>query len=234
MSVNPLRKILWKAGLDFHKYRPKPNQLIWLKERGIKTVLDIGANTGQFAEEIRSVLPDAFIYSFEPLKDCYDELVASRAGDPRFQAFNCALGDRNAATDINRSSYSASSSLLKMAQLHKDLYPHTKGESTEAISVRRLDDIPEMRSARTEKNILVKMDTQGYEDKVILGGAEFLKSANALIVETSFVPFYEGQALFADIYKLLTSLGFTYKGGIDQRHDGKDGGILREDSLFVR
>ena len=39
------------------------------------TVLDVGANTGQFALEIHKILPQAMIYSFEPLKDCYEQLM---------------------------------------------------------------------------------------------------------------------------------------------------------------
>jgi FkbM family methyltransferase len=234
MSANLLRKILWKTGFDFHRFRPKANQMLWLKDAGIKTVLDIGANTGQFAAEIRETLPEAFIYSFEPLKDCYETLADAMKNDMKFKAFNIALGDSNEEVEMNRSSYSASSSILKMAQVHKDLYPHTKGESKEKISVRKLDDMKEIRGATLDKEILVKIDTQGFEDKVIRGGTAFLKDVKYMIVETGFIAFYEDQPLFADIYKLLTSQGFIYKGGIDQRYDHRNGGILREDSLFTR
>lgn len=38
---------------------------------GINTVLNIGANVGQFVETIRRAVPQAMMYSFEPLKECY-------------------------------------------------------------------------------------------------------------------------------------------------------------------
>lgn len=231
MAINPLRKILWKAGYDFHKHRPEPDHLVWLSKAGIKTVLDIGANTGQFAEDIRAALPDAQIYSFEPLKDCYESLVAARKDDKKFKAFPYALGDKNEQTLIHRSSSSASSSLRTMSQQHKDLYPHTKDSTDETIEVRRLDDVSELNTV--EKEILVKIDVQGFEDKVIAGGNLFIKKAKVLIVETAYTSLYEKQPLFADIYKQLTELGFLYKGALHQKFDA-NGGVLYEDSLFVR
>ncbi len=234
MSVNPLRKIFWKVGLDIHKYRPIFDQLHFLKEADIKTVLDIGANTGQFVREIREVLPEAQVYSFEPLKDCFDKLNDSNKNDQNFKAFNFALGDSNETVQMHRSSYSPSSSIRKMAQSHKDLYPHTSGESQEMILIKRLDDLKEIDPHSLEKNILVKMDTQGYEDKVIKGGLKFLKSAKFVIVETAFISLYEGQPLFANIYALLTSQGFSYKGGLAWKFDAKNGGVLSEDSLFIK
>lgn len=234
MPAHPLRKLIWKTGFDIRRYRPEPDELIWLKKIGIKTIVDIGANIGQFAEEIRPDLPDAFIYSFEPLKDCYDTLVKAMKDDKKFKAFNIALGDANDEVIMHRSEYSASSSILKMAQSHKDLYPYTKRSTDEKITVRRLDDIKEMNPSHLQKEILVKIDTQGYEDRVIRGGTEFLKQAKVIIIETSFITLYEKQLLFADIYKMLTDLGFSYKGSLHRKFNVKNGGTLYEDSIFIK
>lgn len=233
MSAHPLRQLIWKTGFDIHRHRPEPDQLLWLKELGIKTIVDVGANVGQFAREIHLDLPDAFIYSFEPLKDCYDTLVDSMKDCKKFKAFPLALGDKNEEIVMHRNEYSPSSSILKMTQTHKNLYPYTKKESDEKITVRRLDDIPEFKHG-IQKEILVKIDTQGYEDRVIRGGTEFLKQAKVIFVETSFVTLYEKQLLFADIYKILTDLNFSYKGSLHRRFDAKNGGNLYEDSIFVK
>jgi FkbM family methyltransferase len=233
MSSHPLRKALWKIGLDVRRYRPEPDHLIWLKEAGIKTVLDVGANVGQFAHEIRIDLPRAFIYSFEPLKDCYDELVKSMKDDGRFKAFHFALGDKNEEIVMHKNDYSPSSSILEMDEKHKDLYPHTKNTKNEKITVRTLDGLKEF-STLPKKEILLKIDTQGYEDRVLRGGTMFLSHVKVILVETSFVTLYKNQYLFDDIYKMLTGLGFVYKGGMHQRFDTKKGGNLFEDSIFVR
>src|SRR5258705_4321349 len=95
------------------------NATLWLRAIGINTILDIGANTGQFAQRIRRVLPDAMIYSFEPLPDCFEQLKGNLASCVNFRAFNFALGDRTGELMFQRNEYSPSSSFLRMADLHR-------------------------------------------------------------------------------------------------------------------
>ena len=105
-----------------------------------------------------------------------------------------ALGNQNGETKINVSSYSPSSSLLKMSGLHKRIFPHTAGEHQETIQIRRLDDV--VKDLDVRMPLLLKMDVQGYEKEVILGGPETFKGISSFS-ETSFVPLYEGQPLTA-------------------------------------
>src|SRR5207302_11138511 len=76
-------------GLDIRKATPTG----WLRDLAIRTVLDIGANEGQFAREIREILPDAKIISFEPLRDCYEGLLAQADSLGAFEVHNFALGE---------------------------------------------------------------------------------------------------------------------------------------------
>jgi FkbM family methyltransferase len=204
----------------------------WLLRSGIKTVIDVGANTGQFARAIHEVLPEASICSFEPLRDCFVELQRTMSGVRNFQAFNTALAEREGEAEFYRSAWSPSSSLLPMHQLHKQNFPFTARESRETVKVRRLDDFA--KELRFEHEILVKLDVQGAEDKVIEGGTKLLGHAKVLIVETSMASLYEGQPLFADIFKLLATLGFKYKGALSQAFSHIDGSVLYADSVFVR
>lgn len=227
-----IRKPLNIIGIDVKKYRPAVDPLRWLERYEIKTILDIGAHTGQFAKEIRGKLPQAKIYSFEPLKDCYQKLVQNMSGDKNFKAYNFALGDKESRQEINRSVSSPSSSLLSMGNLHEEMYPHTKGGSKEEIDVRRLDDV--FKNFNLEKEILVKIDVQGYEDKVIVGGINVISQAKIALLEVSFQELYKGQALFDDIYDIMKKLGFRYQGRIQQRINPKTGEILYEDSIFIK
>jgi FkbM family methyltransferase len=230
--ANIIRKIIWKTGLDIHKHRKETSPFEWLATFNIKTVLDIGANVGQFAKEAREAFPSAHIYSFEPLKSCYDKLNSSFAGDAKFQSFNCGLGDTKTSMTIHRSEYAPSSSLLPMADRHKELFPHTKNQTDETVSIDRLDDAAQ--KLNLEPELLIKVDVQGYEDKVISGGLNTFKKAKVLLMEASFSELYEGQPLFHDIYSKLKSLGFSYHGSIHQKKDKKTGEILFEDSVFIR
>ena len=204
----------------------------WLTRRGIRTILDIGANVGQFAAEIHQVLPNAMIYSFEPLRDCYEQLVANMKGAGNFRAFHFALGDENWEAQMHRSEFSPSSSLLSMAELHKKAFPFTRMETRDTVPVKRLDDVAG--DLTLSDHLLVKIDVQGYEDRVIAGGRNTISRADILIVETSFQSLYEGQALFANIFDALREIGFRYHGSLDQIRDPRDGRILQADSIFLR
>jgi FkbM family methyltransferase len=231
MNKKYLRKIIQKTGFDFHKYYPTPNKLNWLKDRKIRIVLDVGANVGQFVKEIRETLPNAFIYSFEPLAECFSKLNENLKGDKNFKAFNFALGEKDEEVTMNHSVYSPSSSILEMAKAHKDLFPHTKEATPEKITIKRFDDI---KNLNLEKEILLKIDTQGYEDRVLRGMPETLKGVKIIIIETSFVELYEGQKLFDGMYEMLKDLGFCYKGALQQKINNKTGEVVSEDSIFER
>lgn len=184
-----------------------------------------------FAKRMRKRFPDAYIYSFEPLADCYKEMISRMDQDSRFKAWNVALGDSNGRAEIKRSSFDPSSSLLQMAPLHKKLYPKSKDIKTESIEIKRLDDINDI---TLEKNILIKMDVQGFEDKVILGGKKTIEKAAVIIIETSFVTLYENQPLFDNIYSMLTGLGFSYHGDAGRHYSRFSNKLIYEDSVFLK
>lgn len=202
----------------------------WLVNVGINTVFDIGASTGLFAGIIHEILPSAMIYSFEPLKDCYEKLEKRMAKVSGFRAFNIALGDSNGELEFHRNEFSPSSSVLPMADLHKQNYPFTAEEHLTKVKSARLDDVAT--DLRIEDSLFIKMDVQGFEDKVIAGGRNIIKRARVLILETSFSPLYIGQPLFGDIYDSLKE-DFRYMGALSQSHSPIDGSILQEDSIFV-
>ncbi len=82
--------------------------------RGITTVLDVGANVGQFAELLRLMGYRGKIISFEPLRAAYQELAAKAAADGNWEAHNFALGMQCGHATINVSNYSVLSSLLPL------------------------------------------------------------------------------------------------------------------------
>lgn len=231
-KVKKLTKSLFcLCGVDIKRIPPfEPYD--WLKGKDIHTILDIGANTGQFAFQFHRLLPDATLYSFEPLEDCYNELLKKMGHSPKFHAFNFALGDKNGEVPIYRNDYTPSSSLLSMEELHKEAFPHTKNVRTEEIEIRRLDEI--IQELDIEDNLLIKIDVQGFEDKVILGGEKLISRASILIIETSFQPLYKDQLLFDGIYDLLHSRGFIYAGSEDQSRNPENGRMLFCDSVFLK
>ena len=219
------------CGVDVRRVPPyKPFE--WLRDWNIRTVLDVGANTGQFATLIHKALPGARVYSFEPLGACCEQLKKTMQGASDFQAFDFALGDTNGQTQIYHNEATPSSSLLPMAELHKRAFPYTAQAHVETIEIRRLDDVAQ--DLQIVDDVLIKVDVQGTEDKVIAGGEETFSRASVLILETTFVPLYQGQVLFDAIYDRLRAKGFTYMGTEHIIRDPRDGRVLQCDSLFLR
>jgi FkbM family methyltransferase len=238
-----LRKML--AGLGLGIYRLKSNaenerqtpiranfNLKWLNTLHIKSVIDIGANEGQFALEIRKAYPGMEIYSFEPLAACFKLLVNKFEGDKHFHSFHCGIGEKTERKIINRNEYNAASSLLKGSKELKMNFPTASKEFSEVINLSTFDDV--MNVSNINRPYLVKIDVQGYEKHVIKGSYELIKNAACLVVEVSFQQLYEEQPLFPEIYQLLNEFGFEYHGAFDVLRSPIDAQILQEDAIFLR
>lgn len=208
------------------------NRTKWLNDFGICTILDIGANTGEFALEISTILPDAKLISFEPILECYEELKKNLSFHKNFQAYHMALGEEASESEIFKNEFTPSSSLLEMANLHKVEFTHTANSIKEKIVIKRLSDVLE--SNEIQKPLLIKIDVQGYEGRVIDGGEDIIKSADVIICELSFEKLYEEQVYFDDIYRRLKALGFTYHGNYLQLNSPKNGTPLQCDGIFIK
>ncbi len=201
-----------------------------LKRYAPKSILDIGANGGQSAALLLELFPGVPICSFEPLADCFRQVETFLSDNGPGKAFHYALGDATETTTIHRSEFSPSSSLLAMDSLHKSEFPQTANSRLEEIEVRRLDDLADEMSL--EPPIVIKVDVQGFEGRVIAGGKETFGRAAALVIELTSYPLYQSQSTFEDVQDQLQVLGFVFRGVIDQMHSPKDGRILQFDALF--
>lgn len=207
-------------------------QAIWLSELGITRVLDIGANVGQFSTSIRKTLPEAQIYAFEPIEECFAALSRNLRKDNLVQCFPYALGTEDDSTVLNKNEFTPSSSLLPMTNTQVAEFPHTAKTSATKVEVRRLDSTAP--TLDLSGPLLIKMDVQGFELHVIDGGRETLRQASVLIIEVSFVEFYKGQPSFDDLYREIHDLGLSFCGVIGQTHSSRDDRPLFCDMVFVR
>ncbi|MEZ0395284.1 MAG: FkbM family methyltransferase [Anaerolineales bacterium] len=204
----------------------------WLQAMGIRTVIDVGAYIGSFAYAMRLILPQAQIYSFEPLETNYRTLMDNLAPLDRFRAFQTALGEKTGAIDFYQDDFSASSSALEMADLHRRAFPQTGRQVKVTVPLARLDDY--LDQIDLQPPVLLKLDVQGYEAAVLRGAAKTLAQADYLLCELSFAELYAGQPLFDDLYALLAASGFRFAGSFDILLSPLDGSILQADGLFIR
>ena len=204
----------------------------WIQDNNIKTVLDVGANEGQFAELIHRILPQANIYSFEPLSIPFNKLQSLKNEIPFLQCYQFAIGSENGEMDMNSNEFSPSSSLLSMTELHSSTFPYTKNSVLQKVSVRTLDSL--LSEMKLQKNILLKIDVQGFEMEVLKGSKELIENISILIVETSFQKLYKNQPLFHEVYQYLVNKNFIYHGNFDQMLSTINGEVLQSDAIFIK
>jgi len=203
----------------------------WLRDYKFATIIDVGANEGQFVDKIAGVFPDACIHCFEPIKSVYEQLTARFYGNKNLITYNFGLGETSEERMIHLNEYSPSSSLLDMLDLHKTNFDFAVKSEPACISLKRLDDV--FTSPPTSP-VLLKIDVQGYEMNVLKGGDRVARAADVVIIETTFTPLYKDQPLFAEIYDYFVARGFRYAGNIEQLISPKNYQILQADAVFIK
>lgn len=234
MITKSIKKIFNTLGLNITRFNKivesKKNN--WLKELDIRTIIDVGANVGQSALKFHTIFPDSFIYCFEPIKKCYEKLEENLKSLQNHKSYNLALGSKKEKSVIHLNEFDPSSSILRMTDIHKNAFPFAINTIEETIEIDTLDNI--FHNTELAKNILLKIDVQGYEKEVLLGAQETLKDISLIIIEISFLELYAGSSNFAIIYKMLEKDGFEYIGSIDQYNNPVNGRPLQQDALFLK
>jgi FkbM family methyltransferase len=177
------------------------------------------------------MFPRAVIHAFEPIPENYQKLVANVSGISNIHTYNLALGSQNGNKSLHMSPYLDASSFLDMADLHKTAYPGSDFSGNTDVEVGTLDEMIQLTGNET---VLIKMVTLGYENKIIDGGRNVFGMAQAVIMEVCFQPLYEGAPTFDDLYLKMTSLGYEFRGNLDQALETRNKSILQGDCIFLK
>lgn len=239
MSIkHRLRTFLWKLGYDLSFFTPASHPLArrkrLLEAYEIDTVLDIGANSGFFASQLRDDIAYANrILSFEPLSSAFSLLKTNASEDTAWEVFNFAFGDTEEKREINIAANSYSSSLLEILPAHLESAPDSKYVGREMIVVRTLDSVFDD-LCKTSKNIYMKIDAQGFESKILKGAEKSLMRIDTVQMEMSLVPLYDGEMLFTDLCSLMSNSGYTLVAIENGFTDPASGQLLQLDGIFHR
>ena len=205
-----------------------------LRRQGItpKTVIDVGANAGQFAVAAANIFTGVAIHSFEPDPATAKRLRDSVDGLPNVTVYPIGLDAAEGTAELHVNAHSHSSSMLTLGPVHMTAFPAAREIGTVEVTVSTLDAV--FRSQPLEPPVLLKLDVQGYESRVLEGGRETLKRIDYVIAEASFKPMYEGEVLFLDMVALMKDRGFDFLRPVGWLSDPKTGEILQVDMLFAR
>lgn len=171
-----------------------------------RTIVDIGANRGQFALAAHRLHPKASVHSFEPQAGPCDVFARIFASTPAVRLHRCAIGASEARMMMHVSARDDSSSLLPIGRTQAQVFPGTHAVGSAEVSVRPL--AAELAASDIVVPALLKLDVQGYELPALQGCEPLLERFDAVYVECSLVELAEGQALFGTVVGWLAARGF--------------------------
>lgn len=200
---------------------------------GINLVIDVGAHTGCYVKELRRLGYSGRVVSYEPLSASYHTLQQKAQRDPYWDTYNCALGEVNGQATINISRNSYSSSLLDMLPSHVGAAPGSEYAGQERIEIITLDSVFDLVSERSD-HIYLKIDTQGYEDRVLNGSEKALYDIDTIQIEMSIVPLYGAALLFDEMNQRLSQLGYRLVGIETGFTDATTSELLQFDGIYHR
>ena len=225
-----LKVSAWRQALQRHRVAAGVEHAGVLRNLGpLRTVVDIGANRGQFALAARHVFPQTRIISFEPLAGPAALYRAVFAGDDRARLIEAAVGPKPGTTQIHVSARDDSSSLLPITERQNALFPGTAEAGTATIQVLRLADA--LAAADIAAPALLKLDVQGFELQALAGCENLLDRFAWVYVECSFVELYAGQAFADEVIAWLREREFVLRGVYNTAYD-REGRAVQADFLF--
>ena len=169
--------------------------------------LDIGAGQAESINRFKKILPNITIHSFEPVEERIDIITNWLKTFPHNNNIilnHCAMGDKIEEKTFYVNSKTKNSSFLKLNQKNK--IDFLKKEIK--INVNTVDNY--VKQNNINHIDYLKIDTQGYEEEVLKGSIETLKSGKVNYIEVEIIlsDYYEKTTNFYDMEKILLPLNY--------------------------
>ena len=230
-----VNNLLVKSGYEIiNKQKLPTTKILGLKSLNINTIIDVGANRGQFLGDYVKRFPVAQFFCFEPLTKEINELKKnSKKFKNKIVIVNSALGNMEGKTNFYQHKHTASSSVLSTTEDCVVLYPETSDQTNIEVKITTIDKYFGNILNEKHKNILLKLAVQGFELEVLKGAQKTLNMISACLLEINFTKLYNNQASFNGIYELFNKAGFKYAGAMEQNFND-EGRLVFSDILFIR
>lgn len=197
-------------------------------KRPLSTVVDIGANRGQFALAARAI-SGAKVVSFEPLPEVAETFRKVFSDDSSVKLYVAAIGEKAERKLIHLSARDDSSSLLEIGDAQSSYFLGTHEVGTLEVAVGTLDDF--LTKEDIIRPAMLKLDVQGFELQALAGCKSLISNFDCIYCECSFVELYKSQKLAGEVIIYLNTLGFTLTGVYNPSYD-RGGSCIQADLLF--
>lgn len=194
------------------------------------TVVDVGANIGQFAVASSRLFQGVAVFPFEPDPRVAEQL-RKNVGMPVSENVRVtAVGDSVGTATFHVNLDPQVSSLLPLGEDRIESFPESKVVKEITVPLSTLDVVFD--EVTLAEPILLKIDVQGFEDRVIAGAGVFLKRVRWVLMEVSFSKLYDGERDFQTIVELLKKHGFRFVRPVNFHISPRTGEIIEMDALF--
>ena len=186
-------------------------------------IFDVGANVGQSIERFSSVFKseEFKIYSFEPTPKLFQILKNKYDLKKNIKLFQLALDDKIIKSKFFSYEYDKINSLIQTdenSKFHKSRQTALKNrdfsnfETEIEVQTSTIDNIADEQNI--DKIDVLKIDTQGNEDRVLEGSKKLLNSNKINLIELELILGfgYQRQMSFLDIEKVLSPYGYRLIG----------------------
>jgi FkbM family methyltransferase len=197
-----------------------------------KTIIDIGANKGQFSNLAYHMFNPDKIIAIEANPDLAKDLNKNLSHIENKTILMTGIGNKDGELSFNFNTDSQVSSFLKNDQDRLNYFPNDRTFKKSNLPIAKLDSL--INQSNLDGPILIKIDVQGFEKDVINGAINNLKRVKWLLLEISFSSLYVGQPNFQEIVNILNNLGFTFVGPMDFHENPERSSIIEMDALFLK
>ena len=183
------------------------------------TIFDVGANRGQSINRFLKIFPNAEIHCFEPIKNNF-LFLRENFKYRNIKLNNFALGEKNEVKRFYINAKSSTSSFNKLTKntgwLKLRSKESNKKMSSFTIESKKIivNSLDYCKKNKIKKIDILKIDTQGFEDKILLGSKNSLNNNIISIVELEMIfdDVYKKYSTFTDIEKNLLKNDYRFAG----------------------
>ncbi len=185
-----------------------------IDRKKIKIFIDIGSHKGEYISSLKSKFSVDKIFAFEPNPNVY-EVLEKKFNDPKIKSFNLGISEKSGIINLNKNLESSSSSInnlntnsryYKRKYFFLNIFNLKKVTTKIDINVIRLDEF--IKKNNIEKIDLLKIDTEGYEFKVLKSIGDKIRNIYMIHFEHHFDDMIIKNYNLSDIHNYLLKKGF--------------------------
>ena len=185
----------------------------FLQNRSIKTIIDVGAHKGEFAQNALQIESVNKIIAFEPQKKIFSLLKEKFSDNDKVVLNNFALSEKVEKRIMKINKMTATSTLNH--EINNDslyfkfksflLYQKNSIIDEEEIDTTTFDAF--FNEEIFNENTLLKIDTEGYEIHVLKGSEQKIREMKYILIENQFSKMYKN-VNFRDCHDFLRKKNF--------------------------